>query len=257
MGQGGVSPVSRARTAASHDRPRPSLVDQTVVVHPVVVAGKTGQQGQGSPGPFRILRERIGDGQEKKHQSLLVLRVDVEDIEADALGLRGLAQKAIPLGAFQGGVDAALGQRLERGNRGAHGRWSLGLSGQHAKELLDRIVEPVRHPFLQGDDGVVGDVDALRAHRGAALGDVAVADPVIGLQILETVLGVDRIHFEGGGVDEETRPYEFLMEFMVAQNVTDILAQEALDALAEFLGPIDVLLSRSATSRRARPLFGS
>src|SRR5262245_53471198 len=36
-----------------------------------------------------------------------------------------------------------------------------------------RVVLAVDHPFLHRDDRVVGDVDALRAHFGAALGDVA------------------------------------------------------------------------------------
>jgi hypothetical protein len=45
-----------------------------------------------------------------------------------------------------------------------------------------------------------------------------------------------------GGVDEEARSDEFFEFAMVAQHVADVLAQETLDALAEFLHAIDVLL---------------
>src|SRR5947209_4585847 len=57
----------------------------------------------------------------------------------------------------------------------------------------ERVVELVHHPFLEGDDGVVRDGDVLRAHPGTTLGDVAVADALIVFQVLEPVLGVQRV----------------------------------------------------------------
>ena len=89
---------------------------------------------------------------------------------------------------------------------------------------------------------VVGDVDVLRADLRAALGDVAVADVVLLLQIRNTVLDVERVHLERGRVDEEARPDELVVLGVIAQHVADVLAEEALDALPELLDAVDVTL---------------
>src|SRR5882762_4287905 len=105
------------------------------------------------------------------------------------------------------------------------------------------IEERVGHPLLERDDGVVGDVDVLGTHFGAALGDVA--QPHAGRVLDEggAVDGVERVHIEAGQLDEEARPRErALVLLVVADDVTDVLAQEALDALVELLDAIDVLL---------------
>src|SRR5262245_6576650 len=70
---------------------------------------------------------------------------------------------------------------------------------EDAEQLLDRVVEAVDHAFLERDDGVVGDGDALGADLGAALRDVAVADALILFQILETIFGVEWVHLERRG----------------------------------------------------------
>ena len=46
---------------------------------------------------------------------------------------------------------------------------------------------------------------------GAALGDVAVADAVLVLEVREAVRGVERMHLERRGVDEEARPDELVV----------------------------------------------
>ena len=61
-------------------------------------------------------------------------------------------------------------------------------------------------------------------------------------QILHAIFGIERMHFERGGVDQETRADEFVVHVMIAQHVADVLAQEAFDALAEFLHAVDILL---------------
>ena len=53
---------------------------------------------------------------------------------------------------------------------------------------------------------------------------------------------VDRVHLQVRGVDEEARTDELAVLVVIPQHVADVLAQEALDALAEFLNPVDVLL---------------
>ena len=50
------------------------------------------------------------------------------------------------------------------------------------------------------------------------------------------------MHLERRGVDQETRADELLVLVVIAQHVADVLAQEALDALAELLHAIDVRL---------------
>src|SRR5882757_6035614 len=65
------------------------------------------------------------------------------------------------------------------------------------------------------------------------------------------------MHLECGGVDQQARADELLVQFMVAQHVAYVLAQEALDAFAKFLNALDILLHDSPGAvrsvRLARP----
>src|SRR5580765_3338235 len=63
-------------------------------------------------------------------------------------------------------------------------------------ERPDRIVEPIDDALLERDDRVVGDGDPFRADGGAALGDVAEADAVLGAQLRQAIGGVERVHLE-------------------------------------------------------------
>src|SRR5215468_6577831 len=116
---------------------------------------------------------------------------------------------------------------------------------EEAKEPHERIVRVVHHPLLERDDRVIGDGNALRAHLGAAFRDVAIADPERLLQGGPPVLHVQRMHLEPGHVDEEARADEPILQPVLAQDVADVLAQEALDALAELLHAIDVPLGHA------------
>src|SRR5258706_7907560 len=107
---------------------------------------------------------------------------------------------------------------------------------------LERILELVRDALLERDDRVVGDLDVLRADLGAALRDVAVPDPAGVLQVLAPVGVVHRVHLEAGRPDEIARAHERPLGLVVAQDVADVLAQEALDAFPILLDPLDVLL---------------
>src|ERR1700687_3289111 len=133
------------------------------------------------------------------------------------------------------------------------------------RSLLAAEAEPAQHPhhrvvavghaLLQGDDAVVGDVDVLRADLGAALGDVAEPDARVVVQEPGAIHGVERVHLERGGLDEEARAREgLLLLLVVADDVADVLAQEALDALVELLGAIDVLLHHPVLAVRVRRL---
>src|SRR4029453_3376198 len=107
----------------------------------------------------------------------------------------------------------------------------------------DRVVADVGDPLLEGDDGVVGDVDVLRADLGAALGDVAQPEAHLAAEQVTPVAGLQGVHLQLGVADEHARAGEAgLVLLVVADDVADVLAQEALDALVELLHPVDVLL---------------
>src|SRR6266511_2091934 len=113
-----------------------------------------------------------------------------------------------------------------------------GLALFPARELAHEpdhgIVGLGHHPLLERDDGIVGDMDVLRADLGAALRDIAKADSGLGPGQLEPVVGVQRVHFELGDPHDEARAGEGrLVLRVVADDVADVLAQEALDALPE------------------------
>src|SRR5437667_12002714 len=97
-------------------------------------------------------------------------------------------------------------------------------------------------PFLERNDGVVGDVNVFRADFRAAFGDVAEANAEGLLEEWSAIDAVHRVHFQGGGLHEECRSRKHLMFVMLAQYMTNILAEKALNALPKLLHPIDVLL---------------
>ena len=74
--------------------------------------------------------------------------------------------------------------------------------------------------------------------------------PSASLNSDDAVFGVERVHLECGGVNEKARPDEFIVLVMIAQHVANILAKKALDAFAEFLHAIDVLLLHPPRSVR-------
>src|ERR1035437_4927703 len=115
-----------------------------------------------------------------------------------------------------------------------------------------RVVLLVHDSFLHGNDGVVGDLDVLGADLSGALGDVAQADPLLVPGEHGTIwVAVQRVHGELGCPDQEPRPREgLLVVVVIANHVTDVLAKEALDALAELLRPLDVQLLHPVVARR-------
>src|ERR1700733_13805349 len=115
----------------------------------------------------------------------------------------------------------------------------------------------IHDSFLQRNDSVVGNLNVLRAHLRATFRDVAVADAVRLSQLLEPILGIERVHLERGGINEKARTDEFVVLAMVAQDMADVLAKEALDAFPKFLDAVDVSLRHSpgAIGRVGRAWF--
>ena len=81
----------------------------------------------------------------------------------------------------------------------------------------------------------------LGADLGAAFGDVAVAEAEVFLGDLAAVGGVGGVHLKLSDPHQEPRSGEDLLVLrVVSDHVAGVLAQVALDALAEFLRPFHV-----------------
>src|SRR5262245_60360219 len=113
---------------------------------------------------------------------------------------------------------------------------------ENVEQLLNRVEEAIHYPLLERDDGVLGNRDELGANLTAARSDVAVPDIVLTLQVRNAVFGIQRVHLERRGVDQEARADELIVLMVVTQYVAHILTQKALDALAELLHAFDVRL---------------
>src|SRR6266566_8192628 len=92
------------------------------------------------------------------------------------------------------------------------------------RQLAQRIVELIDDALFQRNDSVIGDRDALRANFSATLGDVAVTDAVGALQFLQPVFGVQRVHLQGGRMNQKARTDESLVQLVLAQHVANVLA---------------------------------
>src|SRR5262249_9560147 len=141
--------------------------------------------------------------------------------------------------------------------------WRVGPPGfsrlKDAKQPGKRIVKLVHNPFLQRNNGVLRYGDILGANFAAAGGDIAETDAMRFFQFADTILNVERMHFERGDMDEETRAGKLLEMTMLPQYVAHVMAQETFDALAEFLDAIDILLRHAPGTigrvRRVWPEF--
>src|ERR1700712_4644268 len=127
---------------------------------------------------------------------------------------------------------------------------SLLLFALAPEHLGERIVLPVDHAFLQRNDGVVGDLDVLWTDLTAAFGDVAQAEAVLLLGRDLSVCVVQRVHVQLRDPNEEAWPgVGLLVVLVVADDVADVLAQEAFDALAEFLTAFHIDLGHPVVTR--------
>src|SRR3990172_9478896 len=103
------------------------------------------------------------------------------------------------------------------------------LARKLAEDPADGIVIPVGHPLLEGNDGVVRDVNILRADLRAALGNVAQANARRLAYELRPVLRVQRVHLQLRQAHEEARPVELLLVLrVVTDDVADVLSEETL-----------------------------
>src|SRR5438128_9677241 len=85
---------------------------------------------------------------------------------------------------------------MGRPRRGAGSSGRRPSPREPAPDAADGVVEIVNHALLQRDDGVVRDVDRLGADLRTALGDVAVADAGLVLQVAAARGDIERVHLE-------------------------------------------------------------
>src|ERR687886_2473991 len=126
-------------------------------------------------------------------------------------------------------ADKRKPERPERAESGGVSRSVLTSAPDLAHQPLGRVVVLVGDALLEGDDGVVGDVDVYGADLRAALGDVAEAEAVLLLELAKAVRLVHRVHLEPLVPHEEARAGELLVLVVGAQDVADVLAHKALD----------------------------
>src|SRR3954468_5075845 len=102
---------------------------------------------------------------------------------------------------------------------------------EDSQQLFDRIVEAIDDALFERNDRVLGNRNVFRADLRAAAGDVTEPDAVLLLERRDAIGGVERVHLECGRVGQKAWPDELVVQFVVAQDVADILAEETLDAL--------------------------
>src|SRR5690348_10320561 len=100
-----------------------------------------------------------------------------------------------------------------------------------ADQAKNRVVKLVHNAFLEGNDGVVRDVNAFGADFRAAFRDVAEADAERFFQERSARSGVERMHFEAGDSDEKSGAAVFGVFRVIAKDVANVLAEETFDAL--------------------------
>src|SRR5690349_3735240 len=93
---------------------------------------------------------------------------------------------------------------------------SIFISFQLPQKPANRIVVVVNHTLLQGNDGIVGDVNTLGTDLGAALRDVAVADAQLVLQQRRARDVIEWVHFETGNANKKSRTAKLLLLAVVA-----------------------------------------
>src|SRR6516162_2469978 len=119
----------------------------------------------------------------------------------------------------------------------------LSAQPQQSQEAEHRIVKLVHDALFQRDDRIIGNGDALRADLRTAFRNIAKSDPKGFFEFLQAVGPIERVHLQGGDVDEKSRTDELVVLLVIAQDMAHVLAQETLNALAKLLHAIDVGLA--------------
>src|SRR5262245_50294259 len=115
-------------------------------------------------------------------------------------------------------------------------------AGKLSQKPTHWIVEVIHDALLQRNDRVVGNVNIFGANFRTAFGDIAEANPEFVLQQFGARQTVEWVHFQPGHAHEEARSAKLVLLLVIAQYVTNVLAEKALNAFAKFLHAIDLAL---------------
>lgn len=156
-----------------------------------------------------------------------------------------------PSGASR--VTAGSGRRCRNGRSGSGWRGRRGgircptpAGAEYQLDQLDnRIVKLVDDTFFERNDGIIRDRNLFWANLGTAFRDVAIADVELAFEGGDAIGSVEGVHLQSGSVDQKSRPDEFLMFVMFAQDMADILAEKTLDAFAELLDAVHIFLAHA------------
>src|SRR5215813_3199042 len=88
-------------------------------------------------------------------------------------------------------------------------RFRLRAATRRADDLQQhpqRIVISIDHAFLQRNDRIIRDMDALWTDFSAALGDVAIADAKLALEQRHAIGPIERMHLQAGDAHQKPRP---------------------------------------------------
>ena len=87
-----------------------------------------------------------------------------------------------------------------------------------------RIVVLGHDPLFEGNDRVFRNRYRLRTYLPTTSSDVAITDIMLVPQIADPVFGVERMHFECSGINEQTWTDKFVMLVVFSQDVNDPLS---------------------------------
>src|ERR1017187_597824 len=121
-----------------------------------------------------------------------------------------------------------------------HGIGRNKFRSEDSEQPLQGIEVTVHYALLERDNRVLGDRNRLGTHWPATSSDVAVTDVVRVPQIADAVFGIERMHFECGSIDEQTRADKLVVLMVLSQDVAHVLAEKTLDTLAKLLYALDV-----------------
>src|SRR6185503_19055957 len=100
-----------------------ALTDDARVVGLLVLGGKAAEQGaRPLHGLGSAVAELVGEREEQTGERLLVVGLDGQNIEADALRLEGLVEQPVALRLFERSRDAVAVNGFQR-----HAQWLLAL----------------------------------------------------------------------------------------------------------------------------------
>ncbi len=107
---------ARVRPAVAKHGARAPFADDAAVVGPLVLAVEAREDFLGATDVDGRPFELVGQGEQQRDEGLLVVRLDLQDVQTDALGLPRLVQEPVALRLLERPRNGFPRQRLELGH---------------------------------------------------------------------------------------------------------------------------------------------